>query len=32
LKENIKTAELVLSDEVLAGIERIQAEIPNPAP
>ena len=32
LKENIKTAELVLSDEVLAGIDRIQVEIPNPAP
>lgn len=32
LKENIETAELVLSEEVLAAIDRIQVEIPNPAP
>ncbi len=32
LKENIETAEVVLSEEVLAAIDRIQVEIPNPAP
>lgn len=32
LKENIETAKVVLSEEVLAAIDRIQVEIPNPAP
>lgn len=32
LKENIKTAGVELSEEVLAAIDRIQVEIPNPAP
>jgi aryl-alcohol dehydrogenase-like predicted oxidoreductase len=32
LKENIKTAEIVLSAEILNEIERIHTQIPNPAP
>lgn len=32
LKENIKTAEVVLSPEILAEIDAIHALIPNPAP
>ncbi|MBU2995666.1 aldo/keto reductase [Cellulophaga baltica] len=32
LKENIESIATKLSDEVLAGIERIHNEIPNPAP
>jgi aryl-alcohol dehydrogenase-like predicted oxidoreductase len=32
LKENIKTAEVVLSAEILKEIEQIHTEIPNPAP
>jgi aryl-alcohol dehydrogenase-like predicted oxidoreductase len=32
LKENIKTFDLVLSDDILKEIEHIHTEIPNPAP
>lgn len=32
LRSNLASAELVLSDEVLAGIEAIHARAPNPAP
>ena len=32
LKSNIASADLKLSDEVLAGIEAIHKEQPNPAP
>jgi aryl-alcohol dehydrogenase-like predicted oxidoreductase len=32
LKENIKTAELVLSADILGEIEVIHKQIPNPAP
>ncbi len=32
LKSNLRSEALVLSDEVIAGIEAIHAEIPNPAP
>ncbi len=32
LKENIETGSMVLSDEILKGIENIHESIPNPAP
>lgn len=32
LKENIESAEIVLSDEILLEIERVHESIPNPAP
>ena len=32
LKENIKTASINLSDEVLKAIDEIQELVPNPAP
>lgn len=32
LKENIESAQLVLSPEIIAGIEAIQTKYPNPAP
>jgi len=32
LKENIETGSMVLSDEIMAEIEKIQENIPNPAP
>jgi aryl-alcohol dehydrogenase-like predicted oxidoreductase len=32
LESNLASAELVLSDEVLAGIEAIHKDQPNPAP
>ena len=32
LKENISSIDVVLSDAILEGIEKIHSEIPNPAP
>jgi aryl-alcohol dehydrogenase-like predicted oxidoreductase len=32
LKENIQAEKIVLSAETLAAINRVQEEIPNPAP
>ena len=32
LKSNLESEALILSDEIIAGIEAIHAEIPNPAP
>ncbi len=32
LKENINSINIVLSDEIIAEINAIHAEVPNPAP